>query len=285
MRISVILPTVRPWPEVKAALTSCLAQDTAEPFEILVMDGHGSGLPAAPEPPVRWLRVPGADVFHLRARGVAAARGEIVVISEDHCLAPPCWLARTSAAHRARTAAVLVGPVRNHVDSTHSVVDRANFALTLGPFAPPLAHVPAWRLPVPTNVSMKRAFLGTIPRPDGWLEYDMLADAMRQGCLDVAGDAVLDHLQHWHPAEAVAVHFQSGRSYGASVRRWPAADRRAGWRSLTRLPGRLYRRTAPTMAGSPAGDRAWLAALILANTLGQATGVLRGAGESRRRLV
>ena len=39
------------------------------------------------------------------------------------------------------------------------------FALTLGPFAPPLERVPAWRLPVPTNLSIKRAVLPSTPPP------------------------------------------------------------------------------------------------------------------------
>jgi hypothetical protein len=291
VRLSVILPTIRPWPELAEPLAASLAQEFAEPFELLVMDGHGAGLGSDPAPPVRWIREPGADVFRLRALGVAAARGEIVLFSEDHCVPPADWFARTSAAHRASAAPVLIGPVRNHPKSSRHAVDRANFALTLGPFAPPLETVPTWRLPVPTNLSIKRAALPSSPPPAGWLEYDFLGGVMRQGGLGVAARADLDHLQSWGIPEVLAIHFQSGRSYGASVREWPPQHRRSWWRGFPRLPRQIYRSTVPVLRRHAAGarssfaDRAWLASLVLANAAGQMTGVLAGPGSSRKWLV
>jgi hypothetical protein len=291
VRLSVVLPTVRPWPEVAEPLAASLAQRFTEPYEILVLDGHGEGLDAEPAAPVRWIREPGADVFRLRAVGAAAATGDVVLFSEDHCVPPPYWFARTSEAHRRTSAPVLIGPVRNHPGSSRSAVDRANFALTLGPFAPPLERVPAWRLPVPTNLSIKRAVLPSTPPPTGWLEYEFLGDMMRQGGFGIAEHADLDHLQSWRIPEVLAIHFQSGRSYGASVREWPSPQRRGWWRGLPRLPRQIYRSTVPVLhrhgagARSSVADRAWLASLVLANAAGQMTGVLAGPGSSRRWLV
>lgn len=273
---------------METALATHLAQRCTEPFEVLLLDGHGAALAREPEPPVRWIRCPGADVFELRAIGAAAARGELIVVSEDHCLAPPDWLERTSVAHRVQAAPVIVGPVVNHADTSARAVDRANFALTLGHVAPPLLAVSRARLPVPTNLSFKREALPAGVSPSGWLEYAFLGDALHRGQIAAVDQGEVHHRQTWSARAALAVHFQSGRSYGASVRAWPAADRRIWWRALTRRPGHLYGITEPVLRRHAAGarsshaDRVWLLALVLANVAGQAVGALRGAGSSRR---
>ncbi len=288
--MSLLLPTVHPWPEVRETLETVVAPACREGCEILLLDGHGAGLSAPPRPPVRWLRLPGADVFALRAHGLAAARGEIVAILEDHCVAAPDWCRRTLAAHHEDPSPALIGPVANHPDSSHRAVDRANFLLTLGPYAPPLRAVEADRLPVPTNLSLKRAALPVEEPAAGWLEYEGIGELHRRGRIGVAAGALLEHRQSWGPLRAPLVHFHSGRAYGATVRSWPRERRRAWRRSLLRLPGRLLRITRPALergaGGAPptAADRGWLLALVLANTLGQAAGSLAGAGDSRARL-
>ena len=291
MRLSIILPTVRPWPELAEPLAASLGQRFADDFELLVVDGHGRGLAEDARPPVRWIREPGADVFRLRALGAAAARGELILFSEDHCVPAADWFERTSAAHRRTSAPVLIGPVSNHPASSRRAVDRANFALTLGPFAPPLDAVPGWRLPVPTNLSIKRDALPTEVQRSGWLEDQFLADVMRRNSLAVAEGAELHHLQSWGMPQALAVHFQSGRSYGAAVRQWPSSERRHWWRTIPGAPRHLYRSTVPVLdrhgagARSSKADRLWLASLVLANAAGQMVGAVAGPGSSRRWLV
>jgi hypothetical protein len=290
-RLSVLLPTVQAWPTVKVALEAALAQDGGEPFEILLLDGHGAGLCREPDHRVRWLRVPGADVFELRALGVAAARGEIIAISEDHCVMPPGWCGKTLAAHRENSVAALVGPVSNHADSARRAVDRASFLLTMGPFAPPLRALTTERLPVPTNLSFKRSALPLGTPAPGWLEYEFLADLHRRNELGLAVETVLEHRQSWGYLRAPLIHFHSGRSYGGSTRAWPPALRRQWFRELRLLPHRMFRFTRSSLergAGGAVpgmGDRGWLIALILANAFGQLAGAVAGAGASRRRLA
>lgn len=290
-RLSVLLPTVRPWPEVAMPLAACLDQTFDGTFEVFVLDGHGAGLDCEPDAPVRWIRQPGATVFDLRAIGVTLARGDIVVFSEDHCIATGEWLARISAAHAATAAPILIGPVSNHRDSAIRAADRASFALTLGPFAPPMSTVPDWRLPVLTNVSLKRSAIPAEPPSPGWLEYVMLADAMKRGVIAIAGDAILEHRQNWGGVEVIGIHFQSGRSYGASIRDWSLHRRRGWWRNVIGLSRGLYRRTAAVFERDGAGarsshaDRWWLGVLVVANAIGQMVGALTGPGTSRRKLV
>ena len=52
------------------------------------LEGLGKRYPA-----VRWVVAePHADVPHLRRVGLAAAQGDIVLLTEDHCVGGPNWL-------------------------------------------------------------------------------------------------------------------------------------------------------------------------------------------------
>lgn len=290
-RLSVLLATVHAWPAARAALESARSQDCDADFEILFLDGHGAGLDREPASPVRWIRAPGKDGFELRALGFAEARGAIVAITEDHCVVPRDWCRRILAAHERSPAAVLVGAVSNHADSTRRAVDRANFLLTFGPFAAPIEALTSLRLPVPTNISFKRSALSTPPFSPGWIEYGLLAELRVRGEIELAPDIVLQHRQSWGALRALYVHFSSGRSYGASTRTWPSHERRQWFRQLSSLPRRMYWMTLPALERGAGGavpggeDRIWLKALILANALGQLAGSIAGPGRSRSLLV
>jgi Glycosyl transferase family 2 len=267
-RLSIVLATAHAWPGAKAALDSARDQDCDAEFEILFLDGHGAALDREPDPPVRWFRAPGKDGFELRALGFAEARGDVVAITEDHCVMLPDWCRRILAAHERNPAAVLVGAVANHPDSARRAVDRANFLLTFGPFSAPIEPLTSLRLPVPTNISFKRSALSAPRFSPGWIEYGLLAELRERGEIELAPDVLLQHRQSWGALRALLVHFSSGRSYGASTRMTlPALERGAGGA----VPG--------------AADRIWLKALILANALGQLTGSIAGPGRSRRRLI
>jgi hypothetical protein len=286
--ISVLLPTMQPWPEISSALAAVLAQTAAPLFEVLVLDGHGDALPAPPEDPsVRWLRLPGADTFELRAAGIAAARGTIVAVSEDHCIARPGWLAAIAAAHGAGPVPAVLGVVANHPDSAMTAMDRANFILT---FAGQNSHrldTGRRRLPVPTNLSFKRAALPS-PRP-GELEYRWIARLSAAGTLGVSRSIILQHRQRWGRA-TLAVHLASGRSFGASVREAPWRHRLHWWAGLPLLPARLARLVTPDLLSGAGGarptvaDALCLGLLVLVNVCGQVLGAVAGPGGSRRRL-
>jgi hypothetical protein len=288
--ISVLLPTVNPWPAVSSAMASLLSQTAAPPFEVLVLDGHGAALSATcPEPAVRWLRLPGKDSFALRAAGIAAARGAIVVVSEDHCTAPSDWLASIAAAHHADARSALVGVTVNHPDSRSSAMDRANFVLTFAGQNPSRLDIRWDRLPVPTNLSFKRAALPPASLGAGEFEYAWLAQLREARALGVCPSVVLQHKQSWG-WRVLGVHLASGRAYGATVRGWPWKERWRWWLALPLLPLRLARLSIPDLLGEAAGstphfgDLFCLVTLILANLTGQILGATSGAGTSRQRL-
>lgn len=284
-----LLPTANPWPAISSALTAVLSQTGAPSFEALILDGHGGALPAThPDPAVRWLRLPGKDSFALRAAGIAAARGAIVVVSEDHCVAPSDWLAAIAAAHSADARSALVGVTANHPDSRSSAMDRANFVLTFAGQNPSRLDIRWDRLSVPTNLSFKRAELPA-GLEDGEFEYAWLAHLRETRSLGVCPSVVLQHKQSWG-WRVLSVHFASGRAYGAIVREWPWKERRRWWLALPFLPLRLARLSIPDLldeaAGSTShlGDLFCLITLILVNLSGQVMGATTGAGTSRELL-
>ena len=92
--LSVILATTEPWPDLANCLQVLAPQVAAVGGEIVVGDGHGAALDAsraADSSRLSWVRLPGASVFELRARAVERARGEIIALTEDHCLVGRDW--------------------------------------------------------------------------------------------------------------------------------------------------------------------------------------------------
>lgn len=255
-----------------------------------MLDGDGDALPDAPTSGcVRWLRLPGHDSFALRAAGIAAARGSIVAITEDHCIAPPDWVRSIARAHADGEAAVIVGAVVNHADSSVAAIDRANFLLTFAGQTPHRMNLASGRLPVPTNVSIRRAALGARAEEPGRLEYGFLAECLAAGTMRVDDGIVLAHRQSWG-RRTWAVHAASGRSYGAAVHAAPLRARLGWWLRLPLVPLRLtrlvLREARAGAAGRAAGpaDVACLLSLIAANLAGQVAGAFLGAGNSRTRL-
>jgi hypothetical protein len=288
--VSVLVPTCAPWPALAGSLESLLSQETSLQYEILILDGHGAGLAAPPShPAVRWFQLPGSDTFVLRAAGLAAARGTIVALSEDHCVAAPDWVEAVANAHRDDERPALLGPTVNHPESSLLAMDRANFLLTFAGQNRSRIDIGWRRLPVPTNLSLKRAALPKGGLAPGELEYPWLAHLRDTHALGVAPSAVLQHKQSWG-ADTLAVHLASGRSYGASIREWPWREKFRWLLRLPLLPLQLARLAVPDLmrgaGGAPASvrDACCLGVLILANVIGQVQGAIFGPGASRQRL-
>jgi glycosyltransferase involved in cell wall biosynthesis len=112
--ISVVIASVVGPPFIDDCLESVFAQAGAPLFEVIVVDCHGSENVArlqARFPKGRFIQIPKREtVPNLRRRGVEQARGDIIAIIEEHCLASPNWLATASSAFTPGYVAV-GGPV------------------------------------------------------------------------------------------------------------------------------------------------------------------------------
>lgn len=287
--ISVLLPVTLPWSDAAASLASLLAQVDAPPFEILVLDANRDTIPPVADPRVRWIYVPNANTFQLRVAGIAAARGSIIAVTEDHCIASPNWVAEIAKAHAADGSIALLGPTANHPDAAIAAIDRANFILTFAGQNAKRIDLNVRALPVPTNLSFKLDALATRDVTPADLEYRWFQELRKAGQIGIARSVVLQHNQSLG-ATAPAVHLASGRSFGASVRIAPWRHQLQWWASLPLLPTRLLRLTLPDLVSGAGGVRAsfadflCLGLLIAANVCGQAMGAIAGPGSSRRRL-
>lgn len=288
--LSVLLPVSAPWPLVRESLDSVAEQAASVGGEVLVLDGHGEALPAEPEPPVRWLRAPGADTFELRVLGMTEARGEILATTEDHCVADPGWCAGLLAAAEEHPDMVMfTGATVN--GATRRSPERASYAVTFGPFAPPVTDLPPHRAPPVANIAIRRsAFNGGDTLRAGWLEYELPATLRQAGLIGIAPDARLNHVQRLGPLQAVALHFHNGRSRGADAQSLPRAERRSFLARLPSIARLVFRQAKPALGSEAVGpgplalDRTWVALLALSHTTGQLVGAFLGPGGSRRHL-
>lgn len=98
-RISVIIPTLRGRPHLHECLSTLLAQDFAEPFEVLLVDNaseddSGSFVEAS-FPSVRVIRNASNKGYASACnRGAAQALGSYLVFLNDDVRLPPDWLRR-----------------------------------------------------------------------------------------------------------------------------------------------------------------------------------------------
>jgi glycosyltransferase involved in cell wall biosynthesis len=118
--ISVVIASIVGAPFIDDCLASVFAQKNAPDFEVIVVDCRGpenvSRL-AKRFPEVRFIQLQKREtVPQLRRIGAEQARGEIVAVIEEHCLAAENWLAALSASFSAGYVAV-GGPVDFRKDS------------------------------------------------------------------------------------------------------------------------------------------------------------------------
>lgn len=150
------------------------AQAVEQNAEILVVTGHAVATPV-PSAPCRVLHLPGADVFELRAAGLAATQGEIIVLLEDHNKPVDDFCARILAAFEAHPDAQ--GVVGSATNGALGLLDRASFLLTWGPFLAPTPEVDLNRCPPPGIVAFRRSAL-----PEGFRSLVGLNTRWWSGC-------------------------------------------------------------------------------------------------------
>jgi hypothetical protein len=279
--LTLIVPTTKPPPRAWTAAEAVREQAAAHDAEVLIAVGAEAAFPE-PSPPCRVIHCPGADVFELRARAVAEARGEIIAILEDHNFAADDFCARVMTAFREHPDAD--GVVGVATNGALGLLDRASFLLTWGPFLPPMPEVSLDRCPPPGVVAFRRSVLPRSTPHPGWVEYELTVELRARGRL-VADDRVrINHVQHlgWR---AFAIQYHAGRGYGG-LEHEPRSSvpRRQRLRDALRLPALLLRQTSDGLHRG--GHRESIAcmtvvgAYAVCNALGQIVGVLRGPGDS-----
>jgi len=282
--LSVVLATIEPWPDLANCLAVLEPQVAAVGGEIIVGDGHGEALDpriVAKSNRIRWIQSPGASVFELRARGVESARGEIVALTEDHCVVGPDWCEQLLTAFKEHPEAMAVtGPVLN--GSTEKLIDWANFLHTFGSYFPPVNRSQTDRCPPAANVSYRRTALDDGPLAPGWIELELAPRLFHQGLFYVHDKAAVTHVQShgfWH---TLLSHFDNGRSttglksgVSLSSRQLPWTQYEGAMRSLGGDP-----RVTPALRDA----RPLMLLLSCCHAVGEVVGILTGPGDSPARL-
>jgi hypothetical protein len=281
--LSVVLATIEPWPDLANCLAVLEPQVAAIGGEIIVGDGHGAALDAAKaagSDRLSWIRVPGASVFELRARAVEQARGEIIALTEDHCIVGADWCAQILEAFRRNPNAMgVTGPVLN--GSTKHLIDWANFLHTFGSYFPPVNKDQGNRSPPAANVAFRRSAIGASPIAPGWLELELSGRLFREKLFCVDDGITVTHVQSHGFGGTLLAHFDNGRST-TGLHRSPRRRVQRPWD----LFGGVWWSMSSEARSLPA-VRASVPLMILLSCchwVGEIVGVLAGPGRSPARL-
>ncbi|MDX6697880.1 MAG: hypothetical protein QOE65_1277 [Solirubrobacteraceae bacterium] len=291
--ISVVIATTRPWPEVSAALESVHDQAVAAGGEVVVAH-RGDGLPddvARRFPGVVAVVVPGASANQLRGAALPRTRGDVVAITEDHCVVAADWVEAVLRAHREHPAAAAIGGAVEN-GATRRAIDWAAYFLGNAYAMAPVDGDPPGRIAAQANVSYKRGALPDRVGPGGFFELDHNAALAARG-LEVRGDSrmVVHHDQSLGFGGTLAVNFHAART-AAGLRAREMGRARALLRALAtpvrhsgaialhlRAVWRKRRLRGRLVAVSP-----WVALVAGCAVAGTLAGFAAGPGDSARHI-
>jgi hypothetical protein len=212
---------------LRPCLEALMRQDNPPVMEVIVP--HQPDFPAieplkAEFPTVRFLEIsdlkrytgrPGSREHHneLRARGVAAAQGKIIALTEDHATADPAWCASIVEAHHQKFAAV-GGAIEN---AGSSLLSWAVYFREFGQYQNPVRENELFG-PSDVNASYKQSGLASIR--DVW--YKTFEERTVNWALRASGRRaifsprmiVYQKRQNLHLGSAMRERWIWGRSYG-----------------------------------------------------------------------
>ena len=279
----------------EASLERCLASLAGQAGDaevIVVANMHDEGAVArirARFPFVRALPgYAGATVPVLRAAGIAAARGDVVLLAEDHCTFGEAWCSELVNAHGAGHA-VVGGAVEN------ASADRLSWAVYFFDYGRYM--LPATAGPVSTlsgvNVSYRKTVLDQIAgsfRDGFWETFAHEALQARGFALYFVPSAVVYHQKRYRLGALIEQFFHMARAFAARRAARGSPVRRAGLAAgSVGLGVLLALRIAARTLGKRARARELLSCfpyvLLLAGTwsAGELCGYVTGEGASADR--
>lgn len=158
-RLSVVVASLNGAGSLADCITSFVRQPRGNEIEVVVAESSDNDMAAK-----ICSQYANVRLFHfaerrsipeLRATGLLNARGEILAMTEDHCLADAHWVENILHAHESPSL-VIGGAVENA--ATERLIDWAVYFCEYGRYMLPVAAGPTVDLPGP-NVSYKRMAL------------------------------------------------------------------------------------------------------------------------------
>lgn len=287
-RVSAVEPE-----RVLEVLEALRAQDFTEEFEVIVVDRRQDELStriAREYPEVR--RLP-CDVNlplpAMRNLALEAAQGEIIVVTEDHCVPGASWLRSVSESFREHPeAAAIAGTVEN--GAITDAVDRATYLCEYADFTPPIAEGPTARI-CGINVAYRRKVLLQSPvelRRERFWESALHPYLLRQGATLIATNRIRIEHRKRIPLRTFLAHRMTYSRQFAGLRFPPGAwlRRVAAALATPLLPLLLVARFMRSVARSPLVARQapsaapFLIVFYFAWALGEFVGYARGPGSA-----
>ena len=292
--ISIIVACVNAPPALSECLAALGRQRGEHDAEVILVDARPDGeveRAAASLTNVRVVRLdaPCGIPEHWRA-GIARASGDVVVVTEDHCIPREDWYDEIARA-RETGFDVAGGAVEN------ACRDRAvDWAVFLSDYAHAMPPIPRGDVSAVTgnNTAYRRELFDPMPSAlaSGRWEYFLHAELRARGARFVSVPGmVVDHKKRFGLGYALSQRFHYSRSFAAMRAEDFAAGRRALYAlGSPLLPAQLVARTAACVLRKRRHRRELVAALPalcllgLAHGAGELTGYLLGPGDSLRRV-
>jgi glycosyltransferase involved in cell wall biosynthesis len=279
----VIVPVRQAMATIRTTLADLLAQECAEPFEIVAVVSAGD--PTAPalaklrDPRLRVIVASGScGVPQLRRDGVASSSARFIAITEDHCRFPEGWIRDIVAAIEAHGVEISGGPVGNQ---RRSLAGWAQYFTRYSSFMPPMAEG-LTRTLAGNNACYRREVLlehAELLR-DGFWEAEFNHALLRAGCrMWIAPSLEVGQRQQRGLLAYIPLRYRHGRCYGAR-------REKKHWLGAPLIPALLYFRAARAVFGKRRNRVVFLTVspLVLvymtAWAVGEIAGYLFGAGRS-----
>lgn len=269
---------------IERCLAALAAQEGAPPFDIVVVyDPHLDGVAALAtrHASVRFVANEGQRTpLELAARAMREAGGDLVLLTEDHCIPRPDWVRRHRDAQAPNRGAV-GGVVETDANATP--VDWAFYYVDFFRYMPPVTEGPSPTLTV-CNVSYRREHLQRIASLwESFFHETAINEALRErfGPLWLAPDAQVRMRRSVRFGDAVYERYAFGRLFACTRLEFAGAGKRLMY-SLTSpalpllLMGRMTAKAVKSPAALPAFLRALpaLTAMVLAWSWGEWLGYL-----------
>jgi hypothetical protein len=239
---------------------------------------------------------PGTSLPVLRTIALEKSRGDIIIVTEDHCIPRPGWLEAVLRAFRdhgeAGAVVAVGGPVVNLV--ADRALDQATFLCEYAAFMPPLAEGIVCDLPG-MNVAYRREALERLPRDllesGFWETVAHPVLRANRGQFQLCNAMVMGHAKRFSPRLFLGQRFLYSRYYAG--RRFPRdaiLSRLATALATPLLPALLSWRllTAVAARGVPSAlvwsALPWLLLFYCVWAAGEAVGYVAGGGDALVRI-
>jgi GT2 family glycosyltransferase len=288
--ISVVVASCRQRALLDACLASLLGQAAAHGAELVVARAGGDGEIEELQRDFPTVRVVGAPhdatVPELRAAGMAAAEGDIVALTEDHCLVSEDWLAQMLRAQRG--GADVVGGAMDNAQRRRAV-DWAAYFAEYGFFSE-AENRGAGAAITGANVTYSRRVLEEVIRWARQGEWENVAHsrlAAQGSAMQFVRTAAVYQNQNYRFRDFCRDRFEHGLGYArrrlvdeGTARRWLYLP------GTVALPGVLLMRVARAAGREKRGpflrSLPFTLAFLVSWSFGEAVGYLRGPARRDR---